>query len=64
MYRVAKFALTIGVVDKLGIKKIKRVVCKKGLGGRPQRTKTSADEDGQNVGLLLPSMLPLPSTSS
>ena len=41
MYRVAKFAPTIEVVDRLGVERIKRVVCKEGLGGRPQRTKTT-----------------------
>ena len=41
MYRVAKFAPTIGIVDRLEIEKIERVVCKEGLGGRPQRTKTT-----------------------
>ena len=41
MYRVAKFAPMIGVVDRLEIERIKRVLCKEGLGGRPQRTKTT-----------------------
>ena len=41
MYRVGKFARTIGVVDRLGIERIKRVVCKEGLSGRTQRTKTT-----------------------
>ena len=37
-YNVSKFAPRIGVVDRLGIKRIKRVVCKEGLDVRPQRS--------------------------
>ena len=51
MFRVAMFAPRIGIVDRMGVEKIKEIVAQ-----RRARRKTSVGEDDQDDGLLLTSV--------